>query len=391
MRRFDGAPAEWDSIVGGLPAPHFLQTREWGDVKAAHGWQPLLFIWEEPKIAGGSPRAHSGKLEQPPVAAAMVLKKQILDWGITTPRCILYVPKGPLLTWGAAPVRRQVLDDLQVLAKREHAVFLKIDPDIETGRGVPGDEATREDPGAAPIVAELKQRRWLFSNDQIQFRNTVLVDLSLSEADMLSRMKQKARYNIRLAQKKGVRVRSGTVSELPMLYGMYAETSRRDEFVIRSEGYYTTVWQKFLRPEASPTEPFAEALIAEVDGQSVAAIFTFYFANRAYYVYGMSREAHRDKMPNQLLQWEAMRRAKVRGCGSYDLWGAPDEFRENHPMWGVFRFKQGLGGEVVRTIGAWDFPASAVWYPIYTRLVPRALEIMRSRGRKRIQRLLRGP
>ncbi len=134
--------------------------------------------------------------------------------------------------------------------------------------------------------------------------------------------------------------------------------------------------------------PSAEPLIAEMDGAPVAAVFIFYFAGRAFYLYGMSREAHREKMPNYLLQWEAMKRAKARGCTSYDLWGAPDEFNESDTMWGVYRFKEGLGGQVVRTLGAWDFPASRFWYKTYTQIVPRLLDIMRSRGRARTERAL---
>ena len=87
----------------------------------------------------------------------------------------------------------------------------------------------------------------MFSSDQIQFRNTVMIDLSPSEDEMLARMKQKTRYNVRLADKKGVTVRTGTLEDLPMLYKMYAETSVRDGFVIRDEGYYQTVWQTFMQ------------------------------------------------------------------------------------------------------------------------------------------------
>ena len=137
-----------------------------------------------------------------------------------------------------------------------------------------------------------------------------MIDLSPSEDEMLARMKQKTRYNVRLAGKKGVTVRTGTLEDLPMLYKMYAETSVRDGFVIRDEGYYQTVWQTFMQSESPKCEP----LIAEVEGEPVAAIFVFYFAGRAYYIYGMSREAHREKMPNYLLQWEAMQRAKAAGC-----------------------------------------------------------------------------
>ena len=165
---------------------------------------------------------------------------------------------------------------------------------------------------------------------------------------------------------------------------MYAETSVRDGFVIRDEGYYQTVWQTFMQAST----PRAEPLIAEVDGEAVAAIFVFYFAGRAYYLYGMSREAHREKMPNYLLQWEAVRRAKGAGCKVYDLWGAPDVFDESDSMWGVFRFKEGLGGQVVRTLGAWDYTPKPFWYRMYSEIIPRVLDLMRSRGRSRTRQAL---
>lgn len=134
--------------------------------------------------------------------------------------------------------------------------------------------------------------------------------------------------------------------------------------------------------------PTCEPLIAEVDDEAIAAIFVFYFARRAYYVYGMSREAHREKMPNYLLQWEAMKRAKERGCSAYDLWGAPDGFNESDSMWGVFRFKEGLGGQVVRTLGAWDYAPNPFWYKMYSEIIPRILDVMRSRGKARTQQNL---
>jgi lipid II:glycine glycyltransferase (peptidoglycan interpeptide bridge formation enzyme) len=136
------------------------------------------------------------------------------------------------------------------------------------------------------------------------------------------------------------------------------------------------------------SEPNCEPLIAEVDGEPVAAIFVFYFARRAYYVYGMSRSVHREKMSTYLLQWEAMKRAKAKGCTAYDLWGAPDVFDESDSMWGVYRFKEGLGGQVVRTLGAWDFAPSPLWYKMYSEVIPRVLDVMRSRGKSKTKQNL---
>jgi lipid II:glycine glycyltransferase (peptidoglycan interpeptide bridge formation enzyme) len=214
-------------------------------------------------------------------------------------------------------------------------------------------------------------------------------------------MKPKTRYNIRLAEKRGVTLRVGTQEDFGMLYRMYAETSVRDGFVIRDEGYYQSVWKTFMENAQSPDAslqplianyelPFTEPLIAEVDHEAIAAIFVFYFAGRAYYVYGMSRDVHREMMPSYLLQWEAMKRARARGCTFYDLWGAPEVFDETDSMWGVYRFKEGLGGKVVRTLGAWDFASSPFWYKMYSETIPRLLDVMRSRGKAKTKQSLGG-
>jgi lipid II:glycine glycyltransferase (peptidoglycan interpeptide bridge formation enzyme) len=294
---------------------------------------------------------------------------------------ILYIPKGPLVDWFDEPLRKRVLDDIQSFAKRQSAIFVKVDPDVVLGRGISGAAGSVEEADGQAVMSDLKRGGWIFSSDQIQFRNTVTIDLSASEDEMLARMKQKTRYNIRLAGRKGVMVRTGSSDDLPMLYKMYAETALRDGFVIRDEGYYQTVWQTFMQSKMPTCEP----LIAEVDREPVAAIFVFYFANRAYYIYGMSREVHREKMPNYLLQWEGMRRAKAAGCRLYDLWGAPDEFNEGNSMWGVFRFKQGLGGQVVRTLGAWDYTPRPFWYRMYSEVIPQVLDVMRLRGKSHMK------
>jgi lipid II:glycine glycyltransferase (peptidoglycan interpeptide bridge formation enzyme) len=378
MQAFNSQPSEWNQIISSLPNPHFLETWEWAQVKARYGWEPMPFVWES-----GIGRRESI------VAAAMVLRRTVSFRGMFKLN-ILYLPKGPLLDWGDEALQKQVLDDLQSFARDQKAIFLKIDPDVLLGTGIPGGEDSREDNGGQAVRSELKRRDWTDSSEQIQFRNTVVIDLSASEEEMLARMKQKTRYNVRLAEKKGVTVRPGTVDDLPMLYKMYAETSVRDGFVIRDENYYQTVWTTFMQPSAVHGQPSAEPLIAEVNGEPVAAIFLFSFAGRAYYVYGMSCNAHREKMPSYLLQWEAMKRAKALGCKVYDLWGAPDEFSESDSMWGVYRFKEGLGGQVIRTLGAWDYAPNAFLYKLYTETMPRVLNLMRSRGKARVRGMLDG-
>ena len=111
----------------------------------------------------------------------------------------------------------------------------------------------------------------------------------------------------------------------------------------------------------------AVPLVAEVDQKPVAGLFIFRFGTQAYYLYGMSSTEHRKMMPNHLLQWEAIRWAKAHGCRTYDLWGAPDNFHEKDPLWGVYRFKRGFSGVVVQHIGAWDRPFQPNLYlPLFT-------------------------
>jgi peptidoglycan pentaglycine glycine transferase (the first glycine) len=387
----------WNSTVSKLPNPHFLQTYEWGQVKSTYGWSPLYAVWDsESRFSIFTetdyhplPAAHC-------TAAALLLKRQVLNKGFARHLSILYTPKGPLLDWSDEHLRNRVLNDLQSYAKKQGSLFFKMDPDVVRGTGIPGSEGEIIHQDGQKVIAELEHRGWRYSSEQIQFRNTVLIDLSPGEDEILASMKQKTRYNVRLAEKKGVSLRIGTQEDFPLLYRMYAETSVRDGFVIRDEGYYRTVWETFMqenvpafqRSSASTFSPTCEPLIAEVDGEPVAAIFVFYFAGRAYYVYGMSRNIHREKMPTYLLQWEAMKRARSKGCSVYDLWGAPEVFNESDSMWGVYRFKEGLGGEVVRTLGAWDFAPSPIWYKLYSDVMPRLLNVMRSRGKARTKQKL---
>ncbi len=378
----------WNQLISKLPNPHFLQSYEWGQVKAKYGWTPYYAVWTD------DGKFHVSTDYQLPtannnVAACLILKKQILGSGFNARLSILYAPKGPLMDWNNAALQTRVLNDLQTYARKQGAIFLKIDPDIVLGRGVTDSEGDVIESSGQAARSELMRRGWVYSSDQIQFQNTVLINLSATEEEMLARMKPKTRYNVRLAEKKGVSVRIGTLDDLPMLYKMYAETSVRDGFVIRDENYYMTVWKLFMQSTVSG-QPSAIPLIAEVDGEPVAAIFLFMFVGRAYYVYGMSRNLHREKMPTYLLQWEAMKRAKANGCNVYDLWGAPEIFDESDSMWGVYRFKEGLGGEVIRTLGAYDFAPSKLWYKLYTEIAPRVLDVMRARGKEKTKQSLGG-
>jgi len=368
MRLLEGVSAQaWDKLIQTLPNAHILQSWEWGKSKIRNGWQPLYAVWE------GS----QGQLQ----AAALVLsrKTQLLP-GLKIE--VLYSPKGPLLDWSNQALATQVLADLENLACSRKAVFIKMDPDVVLGWGVPGESESRDNPTGQAIQALLEQRGWGFSGDQIQFRNTVCIDLQRSEEEILASFKQKTRYNIRLAERKGVCVREAEEDELPLLYRMYAETAVRDGFVIRRETYYTDLWREFIQAG------MAKALLAEVENQPVGGLVLFYFAGVSRFMFGMSTEIARERMPNYLLQWEAIRLSKALGCHTYDMWGAPDNFDESDPLWGVYRFKEGFNGKLVRHLGAWDYTSRPGLYRLYTRTLPKILDVMRARGKAATQRRL---
>jgi peptidoglycan pentaglycine glycine transferase (the first glycine) len=350
----------WDRLVLSLPAPYFLQSEAWAQVKSRYGWQPIPLIW----IVAGELRA-----------AALVLERQLNLAGIQIGLRMQYVPRGPLMAdWGDQKLRHQVMTDLLVLARSRGAITVKIDAELPVGYGAPGDPDAIDAPLGLEVRAELAAGGWIFSNEQVQFRNTAVINLDQPDEVLLARMKQKTRYNIRLAERKGVSIRSAIYDDFNTLYAMYAHTARRDGFLIREEGYYHTVWDLFIQAG------MIELLLAEVEGEPVAGLVLVKFGGRAWYLYGMSLDKHRDRMPGYLLQWEAMRRAKIAGCHTYDLWGAPDVFDESDPMWGVYRFKQGLGCGVIRTLGAWDYPVKPVLYQGYSYLLPKILTYLKKKN-----------
>jgi len=369
----------WNKIISSFENAHFMQSWQWGEVKEQFGWKPFYKTWGD---------------NDSPAAAALVLQRTISIFKGLIKFRILYSPKGPLINdWADVDLVSKVFDELKMLANDQHAIFIKIDPDLTIGVGVPGEKDFSNNDICPRILRVLDTDGWTYSQEQIQFRNTVLINLNQSEDVLLSRMKQKTRYNIRLSSRKGVIIRNGTREDYDLLYRMYAETSIRDGFAIRDIGYYQTLWETFSRDgkfNGNPNGmPGRELLIAEVEGIPTAAVVILHFAGVAYYFNGMSLPIHRKLMPNYLLQWEAMRRAKNASCTLYNLWGAPEIFDQSDQMWGVFRFKRGLGGYVQRTIGAYDYPVNTVLYNAYNNILPRLLAITRKLGSKRTEQVLR--
>ncbi len=180
---FSETPVGWNETIASLFGASILQTVEWAAVKASGGWRALYALWKNDS--------------QKPIGAALILRKKLFlgfeFW---------YVPRGPLLDWGNDVLRNRILNDLIQTAKKNNAIFIKIDPDLPVGFGVPDTESYHPNPAGQKLLETYRGSGWLFSPQQIQFANSVWIDLEPSEEDLLAAMKQRTRYKVRLAGKK---------------------------------------------------------------------------------------------------------------------------------------------------------------------------------------------
>jgi lipid II:glycine glycyltransferase (peptidoglycan interpeptide bridge formation enzyme) len=311
---------EWNQYLEKHPNAHLLQTGEWGELKSAFGWKPVRVTNEK--------------------SGTQILFRK-LPFGST----IGYIPKGSF--------DDSLWLEIDSVSRKNHAIFLKFEPDLW------------EDQKPETWNVELRT-----SPHNIQPPRTILVDITGSEEEILARMKQKTRYNIRLAEKKGVTVRAW--DDIESFHSMMFFTGKREGFGVHSLEYYRCGYE-LLHPKQ-----MAELLVAEYEDKPLAALFVARHGNRAYYLYGASTDEERNRMPTYLLQWEAMKWAVAHGCDEYDLWGVPDEDAETleanfekrqDGLWGVYRFKRGFGGELQRAMQARDRVYNPLLYWAYLRLI----------------------
>ncbi len=202
--------------------------------------------------------------------------------------------------------------------------------------------------------------------DDIQPPSTVIVDLRPDEDGILAAMKPKTRYNVRLAEKRGVTVEEGTTADLERWYELYRETSARDRIAIHSLPYYRGLFETAAaRVAAAGAAPLVRLLLARAGGKVLAGNIVLFWRKAAVYLTGASSGGQRNLMPTYALQWAAMRMAKAAGCETYDLYGCPPAADESHPMFGLFQFKTGFSSAVTERWGTWDAPLARGSYDGY--------------------------
>jgi lipid II:glycine glycyltransferase (peptidoglycan interpeptide bridge formation enzyme) len=363
------------SIEGGslTPPSSFLQTPFWASFKARHGWQPRYFVVE-------------GLPERDRFFLTVLVRR------MARVAAIAYVPLGPDVMAAGENRQGEILLELGRLLKPylpRGTICVRFDPPWGTvvpnsfsGRdGDEGADAAKAEPEPFPVRPPKPIRH---ASADIQPPDTVQLDLALSEEDLLSGMKPKWRYNIRLGEKKGVTVSCllGAEAEttgVDAFYALYLETASRDGIAIHSRDYYRDLIAhaeaSMARASRSPFDKpvSVRVYLARHEEDTLAAIITLFCGEEAVYLYGASSNVKRNLMPAYSLQWKAIRDAKGAGCLRYDFYGMPPKDDPTHPMYGLYRFKTGFGGAIVHRVGSLDVPARPIAYALY-----RAAETVRA-------------
>jgi peptidoglycan pentaglycine glycine transferase (the first glycine) len=344
--------SQWDEFITRHPHAHLLQTLLWGELKSGFGWNISRIGISE----GKNSRIPANLPGMDIIAGVQILFRR-LPFGFQ----FAYIPKGPVLPadldntpTGLGDPHSDLWREVDQICRQRRAVFCKVEPDA-------WENETPQEPQEAILP-----HGFLPSLHPIQPPRTLVVNISGDEDQVLGHMKQKTRYNIKLALKKGVIVHPS--DDLDSFYRLMQMTAGREQFGVHSLAYYRQAYELFChRGEC-------ELLVAEYQDRPLAALIVFAHGTRAWYFYGASASDHRDRMPTYLLQWEAMRWARSRGCHEYDLWGVPDEAEEvlekefttrQDGLWGVYRFKRGFGGQLRRSSGPWDRVYQPSLYHLY--------------------------
>jgi peptidoglycan pentaglycine glycine transferase (the first glycine) len=321
-REVSEAPESWQRLLEETLQPEAgLQSPEWALLKAGTGWSARRFM--------------VGEEAQPDLVCQLLGRD--LGAGIR----MAYAPRGPI--WRGRPGRESLAVLMNCFKELQpRPTFIRIDPALEQSE-------------VGEWLTGLGFRR---SFEQIQPEISMVVDLHGTEEDLLARMPQKGRYNIRVAQREGVKVRVGDAGrDREAMERLFRETAERDRIGVHPAGYYL----KLLELLGGR----AELLLAEFEGQALALSIIEYRGRWSTYLHGASGNEGRDHMPNYLLQWEMIRRSKARGCSFYDMRGVGPAGDRKHPYSGLRIFKSKFGGVERRYIGAYDLVLDPARYGLY--------------------------
>lgn len=287
---------------------------------------------------------------------------------------IAYVPYGPELE-PADEFQGVFLEELSE-SLRSHlpreCILIRYDLAWESYWARDNEAYTAEGIWLGPPAHHLQELRFNFSTHKRNFRkaqsnilpsNTIFLDVKKDEASLLQSMKPKTRYNIGVADRNGVKVSVAGRGNLDRWYALYTETARRNRFYLHNIEHFRAVLDSTAENTQSPAEVFL--LIAEHELEPLAAMFLVITGNRGTYLYGASSSNKRNLMATYALQWRAITLAKERGCTEYDMFGVAPNPDPDHPLYGLYRFKTGFGGEIYHGLGCWDYPLDTGVYSYF--------------------------
>ena len=337
---------QWNDFVANSECCNITQSYEWGEL--AH------HLDAEAMFAGVLD--DEGKL-----CAAMLV---LISTAPVIRRTYFYAPRGPVIGEPDSPAMTVLLNFIKAEARKRGAFMLKVEPSVA-------------DDDARWLVA-LQKHGFQPTPYASHVRHEWVLDLRPDEKTLLAGMKEKWRYNIRLAGRKGVTVRRGQGSvDLDTFYRIYQTTSERDQFFIHDKGHYEDVMRLFSEGDR------AALFLAEYEGEAIAGIIVLTYGHWSWYMYGASSNEQRNLMPNHLLQWNGMQWARAHGCWYYNFRGIPDVLEEGQELWGVYVFKRGFGGYAIRSLETHDLAYQPLVYAVYRRL----LDVKRWRDQKRRAKL----
>lgn len=264
-----------------------------------------------------------------------------------TNKTMLYCPRGPVIDFHDKALLSFLMKELKKVAKEHGAISLKIDPDIEIE-----DKEVRDN----LIWLGFRQKKETLNFEGVQPKFVFRLDISGDLDEVFKNFHSKTRYNIRLAGRRGVEVVKGSRDDLGDFHEIMVETGIRDNFITRPLDYFQNMYD-VLNPSG-----YLELFMAYYEGQPLAGTICLKFGGKSWYLYGASRNRHRNLMPNYLLQWEMIKWAKENGCTLYDFRGVSGDLRESNPLYGLYRFKKGFGGKFTEFIGEFDYPFNKFQY-----------------------------
>ncbi len=299
---------------------NFQQSPEWAKVKG--NWINEIVLAED----------ESGKI----IGAVSILIRKIPIFGN-----IMYSSRGPTCDIHDISVMKQLTDGIKELAKKYKAIVYKAEPDI-----LSSDEEYRKI--VTSLGYKIKDDAKNF-REEIQPRYVFRLDIkNKTEDEIFAGFHSKTRYNVRLAIKKGVEVKEGTREDLKDFHKIMVETGARDGFIIRPLSYFEKMYDE-MAPE------HMKLLMAYHDGKPISGVIPIFYGNKTWYLYGASSNEHRNLMPNYLLQWEMIKMAIARKDDVYDFRGVSGVVDENHPQYGLYRFKKGFGATFTEFVGKFIF------------------------------------